>query len=143
MKKLDFLVGKWSGEGRMLRPGGPIDFFQTEDAHYELEGLLLVIEGVGKSKSEGRPVLQALGITSYDDATGTYHMRAFNDGRWLETDVKLTTDNTLTWGFTFGEYRTHSVLHINEKGEWTEVHELTHGSEPPWKLMELTVRRLK
>ena len=31
----------------------------------------------------------ALGLISFDDETGTYRMRAFNDGRWLETEVKL------------------------------------------------------
>ena len=30
-----------------------------------------------------------LGLISFDDETGTYRMRAFNDGRWLETEVKL------------------------------------------------------
>ena len=70
-------------------------------------------------------------------------MRAFNDGCWLETDVKLVGDKELTWRFTIGEYRTHSILRTNDRGEWTEVHELTHGSEPPRKLMELTVRRQK
>ena len=140
MKKVSFLAGKWSGEGRMLRPAGPIDFLQTENAHYELDGLLLVIEGVGKSKSDGKPLLQALGIMSFDDASGTYHMRAFNDGRWLETDVKLTAEKELSWGFSIGEYRTHSVLRISEKGEWTESHEIARGSEPPRKLMEITVR---
>ncbi len=127
----------------MLRPGGPIDFLQTEDAHYELDGLLLVIKGVGTARGDGKPVLQALGITSYDGVTGTYHMRAFNDGRWLETDVKLAADKELTWGFAFGEYRTHSVLRINNKGEWTESHEIIHGSEPPRKLMEINVRPQK
>jgi hypothetical protein len=33
--------------------------------------------------------LQALGLISFDDETGTYRMRAFNGGRWLETEVKL------------------------------------------------------
>ena len=140
MKKLDFLVGKWSGAGLMYRGAETVEFSQTEDARYYLDGLLLVIEGAGKRKSDGNLVLQAFGVASYDDSTGTYHMRAFNDGRWLDTEVKLSGDKELTWGFVFGEYRTHSVLRINEKGEWTELHQLTHGSEPPRKLMEITVR---
>src|SRR5271167_4974724 len=77
MKKLDFLVGKWSGEARRwLAPGDPVVMTQTEEAQYKLDGLLLTIEGVGRTK-DGKPALQALGIISYDDENGTYRMRAF------------------------------------------------------------------
>jgi len=137
MKKLDFLVGKWAGEARMLRgPGEPVVMKQTEEVQYKLDGLVLLIEGVGTA--DGKPVLQALGIVSYDDESGTYHMRAFNDGRFLETDVKLI-DKGFTWGFALGQYRTSSVMRINEKGDWTEQHEITISTQPPRKYMELTV----
>lgn len=92
MKNLGFLVGQWAGEGRMLRPSGEwIGFKQTERAEYKLDGLLLVIEGIRRAKTDGRPLLQDYGIASFDDVTGKYHVRAFNDGRWLETDTSLAT----------------------------------------------------
>jgi hypothetical protein len=143
MKKLSFLVGKWSGEAHVLRgPGEPVELVQTEEAEYKLDGLLLLIEGVGRTKSDGRFALQALGIISYDDESGAYRMRAFNDGRWLETEIKLAEEGLgMTWGFSLGEYKTSSRLHINERGEWTELGELTIGSQPPRKFMELNVRK--
>ena len=52
-------------------------------------GLIPVIEGVGRTKSDGHSVLQALGAISFDDETATYRMRAFNDGRFLESEVTL------------------------------------------------------
>jgi hypothetical protein len=142
MKKLHFLVGKWAGEARMWRaPGDPLVIDQTEDAQYKLDGLLLTIEGVGRTK-DGKPALQALGIISYDDESATYHMRAFNDGRFLETEVKLA-EKGMTWGFAVGQYRTSSALRIDENGHWTELHEISIGAGPPKKLMELTVSRQK
>jgi hypothetical protein len=115
---------------------------QTEEAQYKLDGLLLTIEGVGRNKTDGKLMLQALGVVSYDDLAGTYHMRAFNDGRWLETEIKLTPEGKgMTWGFVFGEIQTHALLRINDQGEWTELHELTVGAQPPRKLMELRVKR--
>jgi hypothetical protein len=143
MKKLSFLVGKWVGEARLLRgPGEPLVLVQTEEARFKLDGLILEIEGIGRTKADNKPVLQALGIISFDDETGAYHMRAFNDGRFLETDVKLLEDGkSLTWGFALGSVRTSSVMRINEKGEWTELAEITIDSQPPKKLLELTVRR--
>jgi hypothetical protein len=142
MKKLDFLIGQWSGEATAARgPGLVVELSQTEVAEYKLDGLVLAIEGLGRTKSDGKLALQALGLITFDDATGTYRMRAFNDGRWLETEVKLLVDGkSLGWGFTLGELSTKSVLRINEKGEWTELAELTVGQKPPVKLMELVVR---
>ena len=141
MKKLGFLTGKWSGEARLLRGSGePLELIQTEEAQYKLDGLILVIEGVGRSKPDGKAALQALGIISYDDEAGAYRMRAYNDGRYLETELKLAENGKgISWGFVLGEIKTSSVLRINEKGEWTELAEITIGSQPPRKFMELTV----
>jgi hypothetical protein len=141
MKKLSFLIGKWSGSANVLRgPDRVVELAQTEEAQYRLDGLLLVIEGIGKSKTDGQPALQALGVISYDDANSSYKMRAFNDGRWLETEVRLEGER-LTWSFTLGDFKTNSTLQINQRGEWTEHAELTIGSQPPRKLMDLAVKR--
>jgi hypothetical protein len=100
MKKLEFLVGNWSGEASVLRGFGQFaELAQTESAQFNLDGLVLVIEGVGRTKTDGKPALQALGLISFDDEAGTYKMRAFNDGRWLETEVKLVDGgNSISWG---------------------------------------------
>jgi hypothetical protein len=145
MKKLDFLVGKWDGEARLLRgPAESVELLQSEEAQYKLDGLIVVIEGVGRAKSGGQPLLQAFGIVSYDDESKTYRLRAFNDGRFLETEVKILEEcKGMTWGFALGEIRTNSVLRINERGEWTELAEISIGSQPSKKLLELTVRRAK
>ena len=71
-------------------------------------------------------------------------MRAFNNGRFLETNVKLLEEGKgMTWGFVLGEIKTKSVMRINEKDEWTELHEIIIGSQPPKRLMEIAVRRQK
>ena len=143
MKKLEFLVGRWTGEVRLLRgPAEWVDLQQSEEAQYKLGGLILVIEGLGRTKSDGHSVLQALGVISFDDETATYRMRAFNDGRFLESEVTLLDrDNAISWGFAVGQVTTKSVLRINESGEWTELAEIKVGSDLPKRLLELTVRR--
>jgi len=141
MKKLEFLVGKWTGEARMMRAQGePLVMTQTEEAQFRLGELILSIEGVGRNKADATLALQAFGIVSFDDETGTYRMRAFNDGRFLETEVKLI-DKGFTWGFALGQYRTSSVMRIDEKGNWTELHEIAIGTQAPRKYMELSVSR--
>lgn len=143
MKKLGFLVGDWSGDATVLRgPGQFVEMMQTESVQFKLDGLLLAIEGVGRTKADGKPALQALGLISFDDETQTYKMRAFNDGRWLETEVKLGDGaDSISWGFALGEFKTTTVLRINDNGEWTEHGELVMGDRPPQKMMDLRVRR--
>lgn len=144
MKRLGFLAGKWAGEVRIYRkPDEPTVLEQKEDAEFKLDGLLLQIEGIGRTKSGGQPVLQALGIISYDDEFSVYRMRAFNDGRFLETEVSLLEGNKcLRWGFSLGEIKMSSLLRINEHGHWTELHDVTVGAQPPRKFMELAVQRI-
>jgi hypothetical protein len=141
MKKLDFLVGKWSGEARVFRvPTQAVELIQTEEAYYKLDGLILIIEGVGRNRSDGNVALQALGVVSYDDEAGAYRMRAYNDGRYMETELKLSeSGESISWGFALGEVKTSSVLRVNEKGQWTELTELSIGSQPARKFMELIV----
>ncbi len=143
MKRLGFLVGEWSGEASLLRgPGKFVELAQTESAQFKLDGLVLVIEGVGRTRAEGKLVLQALGLISFDDEKGSYKMRAFNDGRWLESDVTLAdSGNSISWGFALGQFKSRTVMRINENGEWTELAELVIGDRPPQKMMDLNVRR--
>jgi hypothetical protein len=126
----------WSRRDNGIRPDGR--------SGYRLDGLILLIDGIGRAKSGPAPVLQACGVISFEDATKTYRMRAFNDGRFLETEIKLLEDaKEMAWGFVFGDIKTKSVLRINEKDEWIELYEITVGSQPPKRLMELAVRREK
>lgn len=143
MKKLDFLVGKWSGEARIFRlPSQPVELVRSEDAYYKLDGLLLIIEGIGRNGSDDKIALEALGVVSYDEEAGTYKMRAYNDGRYLETELKLSESGKgISWGFTLGDVKTSSVLRINEKGQWTELTHISVGSQVARKFMELTVDR--
>jgi hypothetical protein len=144
MQKLDFLIGNWAGEAYALRgPGEPVEMIQTEEAQYKLGCLVLLIEGIGKRKMDNAPALQALGLISFDDETATYTMRAFNDGRFLETEVTLLESGPgISWGFTLDDIKTSSTLRIDENGRWTEPGELTIGARPPVKFLELTVSRL-
>ena len=59
MKKLSFLIGRWSGQAHVQR----------------------MIEGIGRTVSDNQLVLQAMGIISYDDEAETYRMRAFTSWR--------------------------------------------------------------
>lgn len=140
MKKLEFLIGKWSGSASVTRgPGDPIRITQSEDVQFRLDGLVVLLEGTGRN-AEGQRVFGALAVIAYDDATSTYRFRAFNDGRFLDTELKVL-NNGFSWGYTAGPLKVSNTMHVNESGEWVEVTESTYGSNPPKRSVEMKLQR--
>lgn len=110
-------------------PSDLVTLAQTEEAYYKLDGLILVIEGTGRIGTEQPPFLQALGIVSFDDATGTYGLRAWNNGRFMESEVQLLGDGkSRRWGFGAGETR-NTLLQLDKDAQWTEKGELNSQSK--------------
>jgi hypothetical protein len=69
MKKLNFLVGEWKGEGwNEFVPGQRRTSPITEMVHYKLSGVILGVEGIGKTRIPGQQeevvVHHAVGILS-------------------------------------------------------------------------------
>ena len=89
MRKLSFLAGHWSGPVTIVRgPGEPLHLTQSEDVEYKLDGLVLLIEGKSTS-ADGKVLFSALATIAYDDASRTYHFRAYHDGHYLDSELSV------------------------------------------------------
>jgi len=140
MKKLQFLVGKWSGEADVTRgPGEPLKITQTENVQYRLDGMVMLVEGEGRN-ADGKPVYSALATIAFDDATGVYHFRAYNDGRYLDTELTVTADG-FSWGFTGGPVKVTNTMKLSDKGEWLETTDVTMGSQPPRRSVQMALKK--
>ena len=136
MQKLNFLVGKWTGDATVTRgPGEPIKLTQTEVVQYKLDGLVLLIEGTGRDP-DGKAVFNALATISYNDDTFTYHLRAYEGGHYLDTELKVLPHG-FSWGYDAGPAKISNTMHLTEKGDWSETTEATVGSNPPRKSVEM------
>jgi hypothetical protein len=141
MKKLSFLVGKWTGEASILsNPSGPFKVNQTEEVQYKLDGLILLIEGTGRNQKTGEIQFRALATVAYDDAARTYQFRAYNDGRYLDTEMKAP-ENGFEWGYKAGPVNVRFVMHLDKNGDWVEVGDVVIGDQPPRRMLELKVHR--
>ncbi len=140
MKKLAFLVGKWEGDANVVTQKGPVKVRQTESVQYKLDGLILLIEGTGRDPEKGNVMFQAFATVTFDDAAGVYHFRAYNDGRYLDTELKVP-ENGFEWGYEAGPAKIRFSMKLNAKGEWVETGEVTMGGGPPRKTFEMTVRK--
>jgi hypothetical protein len=140
LKKLAFLVGHWSGSVTVARgPGEPLHLAQTESVEYKLDGLVLLIEGQSTG-ADGKAQFAALATISYDDASHAYHFRAYNDGRYLDTELAVQPDG-FAWGFDGGPAKIRNTMHLTAKGEWQETTDVTFGSAPPHRSVEMLLAR--
>ena len=142
MKKLAFLAGTWTGEATTLRPKQAIKVKQTEQVSYKLDGLVLLIEGTGRNPESGEVMFRALATVSYDDAAGVYHFRAYNDGNYLDTELKVP-DRGFEWGYKAGPAQIAFVMKLNDTGDWVETGDVTVGNTPAQRFFDMTVRKQK
>jgi len=74
-----------------------VELTQAESAQFRLDGLLLVIEGVGRSKSDGKLALQAIGLVSH--FVLDTHDHTVNQKRQLQDEVVKTAIEYI-WNFS-------------------------------------------
>jgi hypothetical protein len=139
MKKLAYLAGHWSGPVSISRgPGEPLKLIQTENVQYKLDGLVLLIEGVSTG-SDGKKQFQALATVAYDDASHAYRFRAYKEGHYIDTELTVQSDG-FAWGFEAGPAKIQNAMHLTAKGEWQETTDVTFGSTPPHRSVDMLLQ---
>ncbi|WP_348262779.1 hypothetical protein P8935_23685 [Telmatobacter sp. DSM 110680] len=139
MKKLGFLAGHWSGPVSISRgPGEPLKLSQTENVQFKLDGLVLLIEGESTG-SDGKKQFQALATVAYDDASHAYRFRAFNDGHYIDAELTVQPDG-FAWGFETGPAKIQNAMQLTAKGEWQETTDVTFGSAPPHRSVDMLLQ---
>jgi hypothetical protein len=118
----------------------PIKLMQTEDVQFKLDGLVMVIEGTGRN-GNGDTAFQALATISCDDATSTYHFRAYNEGRYLDTELNVTRKG-FSWGFPAGPAKIGNAMELNANGEWAETTQITFGTSAPRTSVSMLLHRV-
>jgi hypothetical protein len=140
MHKLSFLAGHWAGPVSIFRgPDQALHLTQREDVEYKLDGLVLLVQGKSVS-ADGKDEFSALATIAYDDASRTYRFRAYNEGRYLDTELSVA-NNGFSWGFTAGSAHIVNTMHLTDKGEWNEVTDATFGNNPPHRSMDMLLQR--
>lgn len=140
MKKLEFLVGRWTGEASVRTPSGEKKLRQTEVVDYRLDGLLILVEGTGRDAATGEVVFHALATITFDDAAKVYRFRAHNGGRYLDTELRVEGKG-FEWGYAGGPAKVRNIMKLGEGGEWVEYTEVTMGDRAPVRTVEFTLRR--
>lgn len=139
MRKLAFLAGNWSGPVTVIRgPGEPLHLTQTEQVQYKLDGLVMLVEGASRDAG-GKVEFSALATISYDEASHSYRFRAYHDGHYLDTELTVSA-NGFAWGFDAGPAHVSNTMHLSGKGEWAETTDVTVGSNPPHRSVDMLLQ---
>jgi hypothetical protein len=140
MRKLSFLAGRWSGPVTIVRgPGEPLRLTQTEDVRYELDGLVLLVEGRSTS-ADGKVLFSALATIAYDDAARVYRFRAYNDGQYIDTELTVPADG-FSWSYDAGPAHVVNTMHLSGNGDWNEVTAVAVAGNPPRRSVEMLLHR--
>ncbi len=123
VKKLDFLLGEWSGSGWMLNQSREkMTFEQKETVQMKINGTGLLIEGVGTSG--GEIIHNALAIITKADGEGKYKFDSFLQSNQHGTFMAELKGDVLYW---YPTENVRYVIRINEKGQWFEIGEANVG----------------
>ena len=149
MKKLNFLVGEWKGEGwTEFVPGQRRTSPIAESVQPKLGGIVLLVEGLGKKKvpdkQEEVVVHNALGILSYDERAKIYRMRShIATGQTTDAEAKFT-DGGFQWAFKAGPSLSFRyTVKLTDKGEWFEIGEMSQDGTTWRKFHEMTLQKVK
>lgn len=161
MRKLDFLVGEWKGEGWELNPDGSRSnrFSQKTKVEAKESNSTLRIKDSktykpvisdGKIFARGTPVYHSSTLEAniyYDDTSKLFHWRAAY-GHRNPLEAKLIREKALQYGMPFsitlqpadGNRRT--TIEVTESGEWLETLEVWQ-TDRWYKVEEAILKKVK
>lgn len=151
MNVFAFWAGRWQGEGSMqMGPGEPKKSSVDEKIEYKLDGMVLLIEGVGKSVNastkQEEVVHHALAVLSYNQVTGQYKFASYlKDGRSTDAWLISTGENKYQWGFDIpgrGKIRYSITLDPSQK-TWNEIGEFSAEGNTWAKFFEMNLKKVE
>lgn len=140
MARLSFMDGVWRGPAWAQLPDGRHELTQTERVGPFLAGAVRVVEGRGY-EADGRIGFNALGVISFDPATGVFSIRTFAQGRAGAYPLTLI-EGGVVWEIPVGPNMVIRHTAMIGNGRWHEISELIAQGRPPLRVAELDLRRV-
>jgi hypothetical protein len=141
MGKLAAMDGAWRGTASLMtREGGRHELVQTERVGPFLDGTVKVVEGRGYEK-DGSLSFNALGVISYDPATGKYSMQSNAQGQSGTFPLWPTPDG-FAWEVPAGPNAKIRYTATLKDGTWQEVGDYIAGERPPMRIIEMKLKRI-
>jgi hypothetical protein len=142
--KLEFMVGRWTGEAWMQRGPERVHTTMTETVERKLDGVVLQVEGRGiipaAAGGEPRVVHHAFAVISFEAQAGAYGLRSYL-ANGLFGDFALTLiPGGVSWSREVPGGRVRNTARI-ANDEWHEVGEFSRDGVTWTQIMEMRLRR--
>ncbi|MBT8295200.1 MAG: hypothetical protein KJO51_02175 [Gramella sp.] len=136
IQKLEFLVGKWEGEGwRILQDGTKHTFSQSENVQFKLDSTALLIEGKGMANN--KVIHNAMAIITSNKEPGKYEFQSFLQNGMKGSFKAEIKHETFYW---YPNENVRYIIYINDKGEWYEKGE--YNRQDNWvQFFEMTLTK--
>jgi hypothetical protein len=139
MAPLKAFMGTWRGPAAIGRPdGSKLALVQTERVGPMLDGSIVLVEGRSYA-ADGSVAFNALGLISFDPATGKYDFRAHAQGHGDDFAIDVTP-NGFAWTLPAGPGSIHYSASVKDD-VWTETGDFVMPGQPARRIFEMTVTR--
>jgi hypothetical protein len=144
-------AGKWKGESSMqMGPGEPKKSSIEEKIEPKFDGIIFLIEGVGKSidpqTKQEFVSHHAFAVLSYDQASGQYKFRTYlKDGKSSDSWFTVNGENKFQWGFDIpnrGKTR-YSITIDPVTKTWNEIGEFSADGNAWNKFLEMNLTKVE
>jgi hypothetical protein len=141
MKKLDWMVGDWTGEASMQMGAEKTKTQMQESIQWKLGGKAILIQGLGKD-DKGATVHESLAVISYNDAAKKYEFEAWT-ARYPHADTWFEVgEGTATWGLDTPQGgKVRYTISRTEKGHWHEIGEFSRDGNQWMKFFDMTLQK--
>jgi hypothetical protein len=143
MKKLSMMVGKWKGNGwASAQDGSRNEFNQSEVIENKLDGLALLVEGLGTNKESGEARFNALAIITYNDVDSIYEFQShLATGQSTEAKMYFEGEHII-WGFGTPGGKIRYTITITNNSKWNEYGEFSRDGNQWYKFIELNLEKV-
>jgi hypothetical protein len=139
MEAVAWLDGEWEGSGWVQMGPERHAFSQTESVTRRLDGLILVIDGLGRAADSGEVVHSAFAVVRVHE--GEYRISAYtHHGQYLDVPAQVAP-GTLVWGFRGPQGQIRFTITHTESDEWHEIGEATQDGEKWFQFLEMRLGR--
>lgn len=148
MKKMEWLVGEWSGTAwTQMGPQNRDTVEMHESISMELNGTILKIKGTGyqlKENGDKEVAHDAFAVVSYDAPNKKYRWQSWRvpGGYFTEYEPEVA-ENAFSWTMETPRGKMKYKLQRNEKGEWHETGHFSQDGENWFPFFEMLLNKEK
>lgn len=143
MRKLDKMIGRWSGDGWIQRGAAREEFVGTENVQKKLDGLALLVEGKFTEKKDASKVVhETLAVLSYNQKTSIYDFKTYliNGGGGMFGFADK--GETFEWGMEFPGNKFIYIITI-KNGVWNEIGKVSRDGGKTWtQFFEMNLKKM-